>query len=296
MQKTNFPIEILIHDDASTDETADIIREYENKYPQIIKPIYQQENQYSKKVAIGATYIYPKVKGKYIALCEGDDYWIDPLKLQKQVDFLESHLDYALVYTRTYIYIQEKETIEPYTFGDEYQGYASLLATNCIPTLTVCIRTNAMLQYLNDVKPQKRNWLMGDYPAWLWLAYYYKIKFMSDITSVYRILKESASHSQDPRKYEDFVLSEIDMKNFYIQKFGRVSEEYLQKINLTYYNVFDKYMRAANYKKVKHYANLIDPNYISKRLRKKVRIFHLRYIKFWFKKQIGKESFKYHQH
>ena len=103
MQKTNFPIEILIHDDASTDETADIIREYENKYPQIIKPIYQQENQYSKKVAIGATYIYPKVKGKYIALCEGDDYWIDPLKLQKQVDFLESHLDYALVYTRTYI-------------------------------------------------------------------------------------------------------------------------------------------------------------------------------------------------
>ena len=89
MQKTDFPFEVLIHDDASTDGTADIIREYETKYPDIIKPIYQTENQYSKGIKISATYNYPRAKGKYIALCEGDDYWIDPYKLQKQVDFLE---------------------------------------------------------------------------------------------------------------------------------------------------------------------------------------------------------------
>lgn len=96
MQQTNFKFELLIHDDASTDGTAKIIREYESKYPEIIKPIYQIENQYSKKVPIGATYLYPRAKGKYIALCEGDDYWTDPLKLQKQVDYLESHPDYVM--------------------------------------------------------------------------------------------------------------------------------------------------------------------------------------------------------
>jgi len=83
MQKTLFPIEILIHGDASTDKTADIIKEYEVKYPDIIKPIYQTENQFSKGVSISATYQFPRARGKYIAICEGDDYWTDPHKLQK---------------------------------------------------------------------------------------------------------------------------------------------------------------------------------------------------------------------
>lgn len=91
MQQCNFDFEILIHDDASTDNTAAIIREYEAKYPDIIKPIYQTENQWSKGIkSINPTFNYPRVKGKYIALCEGDDYWTDPLKLQKQVDFMDN--------------------------------------------------------------------------------------------------------------------------------------------------------------------------------------------------------------
>lgn len=91
MQKTNFPVEILIHDDASTDKTADIIREYEQKYPDLILPIYQKENVASKNnVAIGEIQ-RTRAKGKYFAICEGDDYWTDPLKLQKQVDFMEAH-------------------------------------------------------------------------------------------------------------------------------------------------------------------------------------------------------------
>ncbi len=93
MQKTDFPFEVLIHDDASTDTTADIIREYEKRYPDIIKPIYQTENQYSQGIIISKTFQYPRIRGKYSAICEGDDYWTDPLKLKKQIDALESHFD-----------------------------------------------------------------------------------------------------------------------------------------------------------------------------------------------------------
>lgn len=91
MQKTTFPFEVLIHDDASSDRTAEIIREYEIKYPDIIKPIYSTENQYSKNDGSLSRIQYGRAQGKYIALCEGDDYWTDPLKLQKQYDLLESN-------------------------------------------------------------------------------------------------------------------------------------------------------------------------------------------------------------
>jgi len=114
MQKTTFPVEILLHDDASTDNTANIIREYEAKYPNIIKPIYQSENQYSQGIGISMTYQFPRAKGKYIALCEGDDYWTDPLKLQKQVDFLEANPEYSLCvggFESINVYTNEKKRV-----------------------------------------------------------------------------------------------------------------------------------------------------------------------------------------
>jgi len=90
IQETNFPFEILIHDDASTDNTANIIKQYEKQYPKLFRTIYQTENQYSKGNKPGL--ILTKIaKGKYIAICEGDDYWTDSLKLQKQVNYLETH-------------------------------------------------------------------------------------------------------------------------------------------------------------------------------------------------------------
>lgn len=98
MQQCNFEYEILIYDDASTDDTQAIIKSYELKYPDIIKPIYQTHNQWSKGVrGINPRFNFSRSKGKYIALCEGDDYWTDPLKLQKQVDFLEGNPEYNLV-------------------------------------------------------------------------------------------------------------------------------------------------------------------------------------------------------
>ena len=93
IQKTDFPFEILIHDDASTDRTADIIREYEALYPNIIKPIYQTVNQYSQNKGPNAEFNVPRAKGGYLALCEGDDYWTNPNKLQIQVEAMNTHPD-----------------------------------------------------------------------------------------------------------------------------------------------------------------------------------------------------------
>lgn len=91
MQKTNFRYEIIIHDDASTDHTQSIIKEYAAEYPNLFVPILQQKNVMSTGVSIFEKYVLPKVRGKYIASCEGDDFWIEENRLQKMYDALEKH-------------------------------------------------------------------------------------------------------------------------------------------------------------------------------------------------------------
>ena len=90
-QRPPFAFEVLVHDDASTDGTADIVREYEARYPALIRGVYQQQNQYSQGVFIAREFLFPLIRGRYVALCEGDDYWTDPDKLAKQVAALEAH-------------------------------------------------------------------------------------------------------------------------------------------------------------------------------------------------------------
>ena len=98
-QKTEYPFRLYVHDDASTDGTAEIIQRLAEKYPDKITAILQKENQYSKGVNITQGIIRPKMKGEYIALCEGDDYWVDEYKLQKQVSYMESHPDCSLCFS-----------------------------------------------------------------------------------------------------------------------------------------------------------------------------------------------------
>ena len=98
-QKTDFSYEILIHDDASGDGTGEIIREYVQRFPERIFPILQTENQYSKGLTnISGTFNFPRARGRYIAMCEGDDYWTDENKLQQQVDFMEAHPDCSICF------------------------------------------------------------------------------------------------------------------------------------------------------------------------------------------------------
>ena len=98
MQRTNFRFEAIVHDDASTDGTDEIVCEYAEKYPDIIKPIFETENQYSKHDGSLGRIMNANTRGKYVAICEGDDYWTDPLKLQKQADFLDANPQCSLTY------------------------------------------------------------------------------------------------------------------------------------------------------------------------------------------------------
>ena len=109
IQETTFPVEVLIHDDVSNDRTAEILREYEQRFPNLIFPIYQKENQYSQGINPYIKFLFPLARGSYIAICEGDDYWTDPLKLQKQVTIFLNNPDTIICGARAKTWNDSKE-------------------------------------------------------------------------------------------------------------------------------------------------------------------------------------------
>lgn len=186
MQKTNFRFEAIVHDDASTDSTAVIIREYANKYPDIIKPIFETENQYSKHDGSLRRIMNTHIRGKYVAICEGDDYWTDPLKLQKQVDFMESHSDYSLCFHATnciyahsnFSYIIIKKERADFSIEDLILGGGGFMATNS-------------MFYKAEFVKEAPSWMLeapvGDLPLMLLLGTKGKVRYIDEIMSVYRV-------------------------------------------------------------------------------------------------------------
>lgn len=222
MQNTSFPFEVLIHDDASTDGTADIIKEYETKYPAIIKPIYQIVNQFSQGKKVFSRIQLPRAKSKYLALCEGDDYWTDPYKLQKQIDFLEKNSEYGLIYSKVKCFDQETNKFEREPWGGPSTKFDALIIRNTIPTLTTVFRTDICRQYLEEIKPERYNWKLGDYPLWLYFAMKSRVFFLNEITGVYRISKNSISHCSDMEKQEAYIKSIYAIKN-HLLEFSKIN-------------------------------------------------------------------------
>lgn len=186
-QKTNFPFEVIIHDDASTDGTTDIIRTYSEQYPDIFHPIFQKENQHSKHIKISRTIISDHVSGKYVAFCEGDDYWIDPLKLQKQYDFMELHPDYSMcVCPSKWFNMQTGNvTVRPKIDEDcDVSIEEVILERNgrYFQTASYFIRTDIWKQW-----PKWRDsYPVGDIAMALQAGIHGKIRMMSDVMCVYR--------------------------------------------------------------------------------------------------------------
>lgn len=185
MQKTNFPIEIIIHDDASTDKTADIVRNYEKKYPYLIKPIYQSDNQYSKGIKISPEFVWKKASGKYIALCEGDDYWTDSHKLQKQVDFLEKHSECIMCFHPAKIIDvtsnDDKGFIKPYNRTLVLKRDTFLYGGGSIAPTASLVFSHSAVKNLPEFYYKAP---VGDVPLLLILLNYGQIGYINEVMSV----------------------------------------------------------------------------------------------------------------
>lgn len=188
MQKTDFSYEILIHDDASTDRTPEIIKQYESKYPDLIKPIYQTENQYSKGLRTMG-FNMDRAKGKYIAICEGDDYWTDPYKLQKQVDYMEKNPECSMCVHAVYRITSDKKKLKShvrpnrgnkvFTVEEVIEwGEGRVFATNSILYPTVFC-TNRPDFY--EKAP------VGDYPLAIYLALQGIVYYIDEFMSAHRV-------------------------------------------------------------------------------------------------------------
>lgn len=220
MQKTNFRFEAIVHDDASTDGTADIIREYAEKYPDIIKPIFETENQYSKHDGSLGRIMNEACTGKYIAMCEGDDYWTDPLKLQKQVDFLEEHEDYSLCCSKAKVFVQEKLAFEGEKGSRDCEAYDSIIrGYNDINTASAVFNNAMYLRCRSELESFLPSELRIDTAIWYWFARNGKIKFFDDCLSVYRVLPNSACHSTNQEKRMQNDLDFIKLKLFFLSHY-----------------------------------------------------------------------------
>lgn len=218
MQKTDFRFEAIVHDDASTDSTARIIKEYADKYPDIIKPIFETENQYSKHDGRLQQIMNHATRGKYVAICEGDDYWTDPYKLQRQVDFLEANPEYGLVHSDYACLIESKGKIvhkaakKKYTIN-EGDVFLDLFKECSIKTMTICFRA----KFCHNRPELPRMAFHGDRALFFEIARQSKIHYEDCEIGVYRVLNDSASHISDWQKWKQVTDSYRILDYFYLQ-------------------------------------------------------------------------------
>ena len=169
------------------------------------------------------------------------------MKLQKQVDFLETHSDYAMSYTKAYLLNQQTGSI---SIGAKpgYDGFKGLLLKSRIGTLTVVLRRDKNLEYYQEIKPSQYNWPMGDYPKWLYMAANYKIHYLPDVTSVYRMHQGSRSRPFDFEKKKQFLQGHVAIQRFFAKKYN-MPNEVLDTIDYMYnYTLTLAYINAKQYK------------------------------------------------
>ncbi len=189
MQRTDFRFEILIHDDCSTDDTIAIIKEYTAKHPDIIVPMYEEENQYSKGISnISGVFNFPRAKGRYIAMCEGDDYWSDPDKLQKQFDYMEAHPECALCCHGAELLSEDGafrtvSELKPFAATGIIPKEAFIAKKENIPTASMFFRT----EYAKQLPQWYFDCPVGDIPLQLAMLMHGNVYYFAEPMSVYRM-------------------------------------------------------------------------------------------------------------
>lgn len=235
MQQTDLPIEIIVHDDASTDRTAAIISAYEAAHPGLIRSILQSRNQYSQRGFGFLADILQQAEGRYIAFCEGDDYWLDPHKLQRQVEYLEN--DDSLVIVGHRVRYIDGDNPDPHerTSPEEQpiSALADILDRNYLPTASVLLRRSAMPEpglFAESV----RNLRQGDWPLFVLTARQGKILFMNQVLAAYRLHGSSLWSSLDAATRLAFMLQARDKLYRMLPEYSRLRHaEIRSRLQLT---------------------------------------------------------------
>lgn len=229
MQQVDFEYNIIIHDDASNDNTSQIIMEYAKEHPDKIIPIIQTENQWSKGIEIIDKFIIPHANSKYIAFLESDDFWIDPLKLQTQVDFLENHPEIAMCFTATkriFPNSSKKPKLKRYRRHD------------AVCTEKDVIRWGGSL--VDMCSAVVRRSVFDDAPEWYYHAQTWdltlpllsllhgKVHYLNKVTAVYRYLVSGSWTQKNVREYERRKRNRM--------KVIRVTDGFDQETKYTYHN------------------------------------------------------------
>ncbi|HLP47644.1 MAG TPA: glycosyltransferase [Candidatus Kapabacteria bacterium] len=257
MQKTDFDFEILIHDDASTDKTVHIIKEFEKKHSKIIRLAIQKENQFSKGFfGVPAKTILQMARGDYFAFCEGDDYWTDPDKLQKQADLLDENPNLSMCFHSAKVLFENKESndyIYPDSKSTQNFAFEELLKLNFIQTSSVMYRRQEYEDFPTNILPV--DWYLHLYHAKLG-----KIGFIDEVMSVYRrhaggIWWESSQNMDN--LHLKYGIEEFNFyKNVY-EVFTNKSKEYLEEKMLPFgqylINLFSDH---GEFKKLEKFSSL----------------------------------------
>lgn len=222
-QQTNFPFELIIGEDCSTDKTADIISDYAKKFPNIITVLSSESNV---GITANETRCLEHALGKYICYCEADDFWCKDSKLQMQVDFLEKNPDFGLVHGDVNHYFESTNTTEKdvnksqnstIPSGDIYEFL--MLPSHSIKTMTVCYRRSVFDNYyFQNQEIRAKKWFLVDISIWLMIAMHSKIHYLDETLATYRLLNESMSRSKNPHKIYEFHQMISEIRHYFLAK------------------------------------------------------------------------------
>lgn len=314
MQKTSFPFVCAVIDDCSTDGEQEVISNYlhehfdledqsvvRNEETDDYKLIYARHKENHKcffvvlylkynHYSIGKSHLknqYIKEwydSAKYIALCEGDDYWIDPLKLQKQVDYMESHPECVMCYSKAN---QFNQVIGKFVgeYGND-SSFDKQLFHDDIPTLTMLYRQCIYEQYQNEIFPRAK-WKMGDMPLCMYFYKHGHVKFMPEVMGVYRILENSASHFANVEKAFQFMDNSLRVRLFMLDKYGsdKITKKDVAQQQLIWYLKlalkYDQEIKSFNYKAFKEQFQIYS-------LKNDIKFFLIK--RKWGRKILGKKN------
>ncbi|HLG40999.1 MAG TPA: glycosyltransferase [Chitinophagaceae bacterium] len=255
-QQCDYSFEVIVGDDGSVDGTREIALEYQEKHPGIVKVLPKGPNQ---KVLKNFRDTVKACKGKYVAVCHSDDFWHDPLKLQKQISFLENNPEYGVVHTDAHFLLTSNNAlIEDYNSKNQtnvFDGdiFEALIAYRFfLNTLTVIFKKSLFDEHVDIDKYIQAGFTYEDLPTWLELAAHTKFKYLPDSTATYRIMQESISRSKDPVKRLNFLKNHYLIKKYFIRKYN-VRKEIEQEFEVNYH--MKKFQMAFKWR---HYPDVAE--------------------------------------